>query len=89
MVSLYIHCESTKYYGADSSIALDRCLELMAEDPDRQRRRAELLREREKLTKAQEWLDPLCRDEDEETLDHEDSTEVPNKSVGEWDSIFA
>ncbi|KAJ5105650.1 interferon-induced GTP-binding protein Mx [Penicillium alfredii] len=69
--------------------ALDRCLELMAEDPDRQRRRAELLREREKLTKAQEWLDPLCRDEDEETLDHEDSTQVPIKSVGEWDSIFA
>jgi hypothetical protein len=36
-----------------------RCLELMAEDPERQHRRAYLLREREKLTKAQEDLASL------------------------------
>lgn len=33
-----------------------RCLELMAEDPERQQRRAYLLKEREKFSKAQEWL---------------------------------
>ncbi|KAJ9210527.1 hypothetical protein DTO166G4_7839 [Paecilomyces variotii] len=36
--------------------AMERCMELMAEDPVHQRRRQYLVREREKLTKAQEWL---------------------------------
>ncbi|KAL1882505.1 hypothetical protein Plec18167_002921 [Paecilomyces lecythidis] len=36
--------------------ATERCMELMAEDPAQQRRRQYLLKEREKLTQAQEWL---------------------------------
>jgi hypothetical protein len=36
-----------------------RCLDLMTEDPERQHRRAHLLKEREKFSKAQEWLDSV------------------------------
>ncbi|KAJ5773178.1 hypothetical protein N7457_008074 [Penicillium paradoxum] len=43
-----------------------RCLDLMTEDPERQQRRAVLLKEREKFSKAQEWLDSV-RDADVET----------------------
>ncbi|TQB74446.1 hypothetical protein MPDQ_004747 [Monascus purpureus] len=50
--------------------ALDRCLELMAEDPERQHRRQDLIREREKLSKAQEWLSTAKKDDDgSETMD--------------------
>ncbi|KAJ5383732.1 Dynamin [Penicillium concentricum] len=45
-----------------------RCLDLMTEDPERQHRRAQLLKEREKFSKAQEWLDSV-RDEDMEMED--------------------
>lgn len=45
--------------------ALDRCLELMAEDPERQRRRQYLLKEKEKISKAQEWLATARKSEDE------------------------
>ncbi|KAJ5959499.1 uncharacterized protein N7479_006649 [Penicillium vulpinum] len=45
-----------------------RCLDLMTEDPERQHRRAQLLKEREKFSKAQEWLDSV-RDEDIEMED--------------------
>ncbi|EAS35952.3 dynamin family protein [Coccidioides immitis RS] len=36
--------------------ASERCMELMAEDEERQRRRVQLRKEKEKLDKAQEWL---------------------------------
>ncbi|KAJ5686522.1 hypothetical protein N7536_009141 [Penicillium majusculum] len=45
-----------------------RCLDLMTEDPERQHRRAQLLKEREKFSKAQEWLDSV-RDSDVEMED--------------------
>ncbi|EKV16315.1 hypothetical protein PDIG_08460 [Penicillium digitatum PHI26] len=45
-----------------------RCLDLMAEDPERQHRRTQLLKEREKFSKAQEWLDSV-RDSDVEMED--------------------
>ncbi|KAJ5189399.1 Dynamin [Penicillium cf. griseofulvum] len=45
-----------------------RCLDLMTEDPERQHRRAQLQKEREKFSKAQEWLDSV-RDEDMEMED--------------------
>jgi hypothetical protein len=45
-----------------------RCLNLMTEDPERQHRRAQLQKEREKFSKAQEWLDSV-RDEDMEMED--------------------
>lgn len=38
------------------SPAMERCLELMTEDPERQRRRMFLVKEKEKVSKAQEWL---------------------------------
>ena len=39
-------------------------MELMAEDPERQRRRQYLLREKEKIDKAQEWLATAKKDDD-------------------------
>ncbi|CEO60687.1 hypothetical protein PMG11_05274 [Penicillium brasilianum] len=48
--------------------SVDRCMELMAEDPERQRRRITLLGERAKLSKAQEWMDSIrCNDDYEDT----------------------
>lgn len=59
------------------SLALDRCLELMAEDPERQRRRTYLVREKNKITKAQQWL---------ATVRKEDQIVTPIKSQppGDW-----
>lgn len=45
---------------------MERCLELMAEDPERQRRRQYLVKEKAKLTKAQEWLAAEKMEEDDE-----------------------
>lgn len=41
-------------------------MELMAEDPERQRRRQYLQREKEKITKAQEWLATAKKVDDDE-----------------------
>jgi hypothetical protein len=38
----------------------------MAQDPERQRRRQYLLKEKEKVTKAQQWLSTYRRGEDED-----------------------
>jgi hypothetical protein len=43
-------------------------MELMAEDPERQHRRQFLVREREKLTKAQEWLASAKREDGDADL---------------------
>ncbi|KAF3029101.1 hypothetical protein E8E15_010975 [Penicillium rubens] len=53
-----------------------RCLDLMTEDPERQHRRAQLLKEREKFSKAQEWLDSV-RDSDVE-MEDSDHTAFPD-----------
>lgn len=50
--------------GLTIPAALDRCMELMAEDPERQRRRQYLLREKEKIDKAQGWLATAKKDDD-------------------------
>lgn len=42
---------------------MERCLELMAEDPERQRRRRFLVKEKEKVSKAQEWLASARKDD--------------------------
>ncbi|KAJ5380795.1 uncharacterized protein N7496_003223 [Penicillium cataractarum] len=60
--------------NADSN---DRCMELMAEDPERQRRRITLLGERAKLSKAQQWIDSIRRKEDGE------DTEMSENTVGD------
>jgi len=44
-------------------------MELVAEDPERQRRRQYLVKERQKLTKAQEWLRSSAKKEDEDLRD--------------------
>ncbi|KAF7586427.1 hypothetical protein BBP40_008916 [Aspergillus hancockii] len=49
--------------------ALERCQELMAQDPERQRRRQYLIKEKEKVTKAQRWLSAFRKVEDEEEID--------------------
>ncbi|KGO41110.1 Dynamin [Penicillium expansum] len=56
-----------------------RCLDLMTEDPERQHRRAQLLKEREKFSKAQEWLDSV-RDSD---VEMEDSDPTPLADIKE------
>lgn len=49
----------------------------MAEDPERQRRRITLLGERAKLSKAQEWMDSIRRNDDYE------DTEMSEITVGD------
>ncbi|KAL2002809.1 hypothetical protein VTN02DRAFT_5852 [Thermoascus thermophilus] len=55
--------------GVFKDDALERCMELMAEDPERQRRRQYLVKERQKLTKAQEWLQSSAKKEDSDMDD--------------------
>ncbi|KAJ5292914.1 uncharacterized protein N7443_008867 [Penicillium atrosanguineum] len=45
--------------------SFERCMELMAEDPERQARRNVLTKERVKLTQAQEWLAAVYQTKDE------------------------
>jgi hypothetical protein len=43
-------------------------MELMAEDPERQRRRSNLTRERAKLSQAQEWINSIHQKDDDEDM---------------------
>ncbi|EPS33926.1 hypothetical protein PDE_08888 [Penicillium oxalicum 114-2] len=43
----------------------DNCRSLMAEDPERERRRGELVREREKLSRAQDWIQSIQPTDDD------------------------
>ncbi|KAL4970876.1 putative dynamin GTPase [Aspergillus stella-maris] len=56
--------------GIYNENAVERCNELMAEDPERQRRRQYLVREKEKITRAQQWLNA----ENDTSTEHEDDT---------------
>ncbi|RAK97752.1 putative dynamin GTPase [Aspergillus ibericus CBS 121593] len=62
--------------------ALERCLELMEEDPERQRRRLYFLKEKEKINKAQEWLNLAKKEDDEE--DPLDNVRIKSQPVDEW-----
>ncbi|RMJ22113.1 Dynamin family [Aspergillus sp. HF37] len=67
------------------SNAMERCLELMAEDPERQRRRQHLMKEKQKVTKAQEWLSSAKRDETgDEAGDHGYVQPVVTLAPHEW-----
>lgn len=57
---------------------MERCIELMAEDPDRQRRRLSLIKEKEKVSKAQEWLasNNKRKDEGDAEMDHNMNTDI-------------
>ncbi|KAA8644324.1 hypothetical protein EYZ11_001637 [Aspergillus tanneri] len=64
--------------------AFERCQELMAEDPERQHRRQYLLREKEKITKAQEWLDSVKREDD---AGEQGTVFVKSQPPDEWASF--
>ncbi|KAL4932798.1 putative dynamin GTPase [Aspergillus undulatus] len=53
--------------------AVERCNELMAEKPERQRRRQYLVREKEKIMQAQQWLhaESSTTEDQEDTMDFE------------------
>jgi hypothetical protein len=49
-------------------------MELMAEDPERQRRRGTLISERAKLSKAQEWINSIHHKDEDEDMTTTDNT---------------
>ncbi|PYH78166.1 Dynamin family protein [Aspergillus uvarum CBS 121591] len=51
-------------------LVVERCCELMAEEPERQHRRLVLQREKEKIVKAQTWLSAAKKDEPEDVYDN-------------------
>lgn len=54
----------------------------MEEDPDRQRRRQFLLREKERIDKAQEWL-KLARKEDDQE-DQFENVRIKSQPLDDW-----
>ncbi|KAF9888697.1 hypothetical protein FE257_008455 [Aspergillus nanangensis] len=50
--------------GIADENALERCQELMAEDSERQNRRQYLLREKDKVNRAQQWLSTIKKEDD-------------------------
>ncbi|RJE21495.1 Dynamin family [Aspergillus sclerotialis] len=62
-----------KELGIFETNAMERCLELMTEDPDRQRRRLYLIKEKEKVSKAQEWLVLNKKGDDESDAEKDDT----------------
>jgi hypothetical protein len=66
----------------DDGLAFERCMELMAEDPERQARRNALTKEKVKLTQAQEWLAAVQQNGDESDDMGNFSNETVNGS--EW-----
>ncbi|KAJ5899513.1 hypothetical protein N7495_004257 [Penicillium taxi] len=62
----------------------DRCVELMAEDPERQSRRLQLMKERAKLTQAQTWITSVHPNENSETGEEQTIGEEQ-----EWTEYFA
>ena len=66
----------------DDDLAFERCMELMAEDPERQARRNALTKEKVKLTQAQGWLAAVHQTKDESSDMGTFSDETVNGS--EW-----
>ncbi|KAL2821993.1 P-loop containing nucleoside triphosphate hydrolase protein [Aspergillus granulosus] len=64
--------EIEKGLGIYDQNAVDRCNELMSEDIERQRRREYLMRQKQKLTKAQQWLEAenTAQEQDNEEMDY-------------------
>ena len=54
----------------------------MEEEPERQRRRLYFLKEKEKINKAQEWLNLAKKDNDEE--DPLDNVRIKSQPIDEW-----
>jgi hypothetical protein len=70
----YKHPLLAKWLDLTVYLAAERCMELMAEDPERQRRRNTLISERAKLGKAQEWINSIHHKEDDEEMTTSDNT---------------
>ncbi|KAF7117917.1 hypothetical protein CNMCM5793_007248 [Aspergillus hiratsukae] len=66
--------------------AVERCMELMAEDPERQRRRQYLLKEKEKVLKAQEWLS-TAKKEDDAAEFAESKPAIKSQPPEDWPSL--
>ncbi|KAL1966975.1 hypothetical protein VTN77DRAFT_3719 [Rasamsonia byssochlamydoides] len=70
-IKLFSRCREELFLVIEKALgileenALERCMILMAEDPERQKRRQYLVKERAKLTKAQEWLAAETKEEDD------------------------
>ncbi|GMF73239.1 unnamed protein product [Aspergillus oryzae] len=58
--------EKELHISDTDGMSLERCQELMAPDLERQRRRQYLIKEKKKITQAQEWLSATKKEEDEE-----------------------
>ncbi|KAB8262777.1 P-loop containing nucleoside triphosphate hydrolase protein [Aspergillus pseudonomiae] len=58
--------EKELHISDTDGMSLERCQELMAPDLERQRRRQYLIKEKEKITQAQEWLSAIKKEEDDE-----------------------
>ncbi|KAJ5669638.1 hypothetical protein N7462_010708 [Penicillium macrosclerotiorum] len=75
---LFLKCRDDLITAIDVGLdanTTERCMELMAEDPERQARRNLLTKERAKLTKAQEWLATICHQaDDDDVVDSPDQT---------------
>ncbi|KKK15836.1 hypothetical protein ARAM_004549 [Aspergillus rambellii] len=63
---------------------VDRCNELMAEDPERQRRRQYLLKEKEKINKAQAWLETAKMDVEQDERLTDFGREIKSQQPEEW-----
>ncbi|KAE8160144.1 P-loop containing nucleoside triphosphate hydrolase protein [Aspergillus tamarii] len=59
--------ENELHISDTDGMSLERCQELMAPDLERQRRRQYLLKEKKKITQAQEWLSAIKKEENEES----------------------
>ncbi|KAI9046274.1 putative dynamin GTPase [Aspergillus affinis] len=64
--------------GIQDENAMERCMELMVEHPDRQRRRYHLQKEREKITRAQQSLETAQKDESADEFGSRVKTEPVN-----------
>ncbi|KAE8319761.1 P-loop containing nucleoside triphosphate hydrolase protein [Aspergillus transmontanensis] len=58
--------EKELHISDTDGMSLERCQELMAPDLERQRRRQYLIKEKKKITQAQEWLSATKKEEGEE-----------------------
>ncbi|PLB55520.1 Dynamin family protein [Aspergillus steynii IBT 23096] len=69
--------------GIQDDNAMERCQELMAEHPERQRRRYHLQRERNKITQAQEWLETAKKEEQSDGV-YDFGSRVKTEPMNDW-----
>lgn len=83
---VFSECKENIYNEIESKLgikeegALDRCAHLLADDPDRQRRREFLLKEREKLGLALQWLNVAGKRDGNGGGDDDDGMDLDNEA---------